>query len=107
VGGADDAGSGVGAALEQLGDLDRVGLVEVRGRLVGDDQFRVGGQRAGECDPLALAAAEAAGGALREFAEADLLQGILRFGACGLGIDAARPEAERDVVAGGQPGDER
>ena len=61
VGGADDAGAGRRAlCASSSATLDRVGLVEVGGRLVGDDQAGVGGERAGERDPLALAAAEAA-----------------------------------------------
>src|SRR5262245_41560342 len=71
VGRADDAGAVAGALGEELGDLDRVCLVEVGGRLVGDDQRRVGGERAGEGDALALASAEAARGTLRQLVEAD------------------------------------
>ena len=41
--------------------------VERRDRLVGDDQARVGGQRAGDADALALAAAEGVREAMHEF----------------------------------------
>ena len=78
---------------EQLGDPDRVGLVEVGRRLVGDDQPRVGGERPGERDALALAAAEPAGRAAVQLAEADLPRGPRL--ACSLACLAFAPRALR------------
>ena len=46
---------------EPLRDPDGVGLVEVGGGFVGDDQRRVGRERAGEGDASALAAGQATG----------------------------------------------
>jgi hypothetical protein len=54
-GGAHDADPGLRSGGEELGNSDRVGLVEVRSRLVGDDQRSVGHRRAGERDAPALA----------------------------------------------------
>ena len=50
------------SAREQRDDLPRALAVEVRRRLVGEDQLRLPGERAGDRDPLALAAGELLGG---------------------------------------------
>src|SRR5512133_2192178 len=64
--------------LQQLGHL-RCGLgVEVAGRLVADDQLRVGRERACDRDPLLLAAGELRGQVVELVLEADQLEVVLR-----------------------------
>ena len=47
--------------FEQIENLGLDGNVECRDGLIGDDEVRVGGERARERDPLLLTAAELAG----------------------------------------------
>src|SRR5919202_697382 len=57
VGGDDEGGAGPGAQVaDQVEDDGTVAVVEVAGRLVGDDDGRAGGQRAGDGDALLFAA---------------------------------------------------
>ena len=49
------------AAEQKLDDLRSGGLVEIAGRLVGDDDRRIGRERARERDALLLAAGQFAG----------------------------------------------
>src|SRR5207248_730078 len=56
------------------------GLVEVAGRLVGEQQARLQNQRPGQCDPLLLAARELAGLVIEAVAEPDDLQHLARLG---------------------------
>ena len=56
VGRADDGGAElVRQVREQAGDEPRIGLVEARGRLVEDEQGRLGRDRARDRDPRGLA----------------------------------------------------
>lgn len=60
MGRADDGGVElVGEVGEQVGDEPRVGLVEARGRLVEDEQGRLGGDRTRNRDPGDLAGRQA------------------------------------------------
>src|SRR5262252_6552883 len=59
------------ASEQELDDLAAGRLVEIAGRLVGDEDGRVGRQRAGERHPLLLAAGELRRIVLAAFAQAD------------------------------------
>ena len=60
--------------LEDRQDLLRGGGVQVAGRLVGEDQRRVGDQRAGDRDALLLAAGQLGGQVVDAVAQPDLAQ---------------------------------
>ena len=65
-----------GCAARRTGRARRRGRcrVEVPGRLVGEDQRRLGDERAGDRDPLLLAAGELAGPVLGAIGEADAVE---------------------------------
>ena len=59
------------AAEQKLDDFAPGCLVEVSGRLVGDDDGRIGGERAGERDTLLLAAGKLGGIMVEPLCEPD------------------------------------
>ena len=74
VGDHHDRAAGAVQLVEQAEDLGGRGRVEVAGRLVGEQQVRLGDQRPGDRDPLLLAAGELARPVLGPVAEADPVQ---------------------------------
>jgi hypothetical protein len=46
------------SSRQQLGDLARVVVIQVAGRLVSENKCRVVGQSSGDCDALLLTAAQ-------------------------------------------------
>ena len=81
-------------------------LVEVAGRLVGEQQARLQNQRPGQRDPLLLAARELAGLVIEAVAEPDDLQHLARLGLglfARLAMDQAR---HRGVLQRGEFGQE-
>jgi hypothetical protein len=56
VGDHDHGRAGRATPLEDVHHRFAVGAVEIAGRLVGEDQVRLGGERAGDGDALLLAA---------------------------------------------------
>src|SRR5262249_15090348 len=103
VRGDDDRGPALGdEAREQVAGRGRARLVEARGRLVEEEQVDVGGEGARDRDPLALAGREAVDRVAEPLLEAD---GAEPF-ACALGRDAAKREAELDVLERGEVRDE-
>ena len=74
----DDGDAGVVEFLEQAHDLDAGAGVEIAGRLVGQDQFRLVDQGAGDGDALLLSAGKLAGMMVAPVAQADFLQRLRR-----------------------------
>jgi len=59
VRGHEDAGTVVGGkAPKQIGDLERQVVIQVRGRLVCNDELGFSGERSGDGDPLSLSGRE-------------------------------------------------
>src|SRR4051794_9734131 len=72
VRGADDGGAvGAGGAAQEIGDGQRVDLVEPRRGLVDEQQAAAAGQRAGDGDALALAGRQAPDALVSTFGKAD------------------------------------
>ena len=78
---------------QHLLDLD---VVEVRGRLVGEEQRRVERERPRDRDPLLLTARQVAGTVVHAVAETDLLEQLGRARAP-LRPRAPSPRAQRDL----------
>ena len=74
VGDEDDRAARAVELAEELEHLAARGLVEVAGRLVGEDQGRVGDQRAGDGDALLLAAGQLGRLVVDAVAEAEPLE---------------------------------
>ena len=74
VGDHDDGDARVVEFLEQPHDLDAGAGVEIAGGLVGQDEFRLVDQGAGDGDALLLSAGKLAGMMVTPVAQADLLQ---------------------------------
>ena len=60
----------------QLDDLRAGGGIQIAGRLVGKQHFRLGDKCARQCDALLFAAGKMLGQVMGAFAQADLAQGI-------------------------------
>ena len=65
-------------ALEEVEDVAARRGVEVAGRLVGEDHRRVGDQRAGDGDALALTARQRVGSAIGQRREPDAVEAAMR-----------------------------
>src|SRR5579859_3257717 len=91
---------------EDLHDLGRRGRVEVAGRLVGQDQSRVGGDGPGDRRPLLLASGHLVGKVVETIAQADRLEGGGGPLAPFAGSDTGIGERELDVGQRGGPGDQ-
>ena len=94
----------VAQGLEQVDDRHAQRGIDHRDRLVGDDQFRVGQQRAGDRDPLQLAAGELVritAAHLRE-RQADLAQGASSAASTSRPSPAPREPAPRQRADSGR-----
>ena len=80
----------------KLDDLAPGRLVEIAGRLVGDDQFRIGRQRAGQRDALLLAAGQFGRIVMQALRQPDCRQFL--FGAAQRVAGAGEFERHRDVL---------
>jgi hypothetical protein len=78
VGDEDDGLAGLVELLEDAHDLFRRARVEVAGRLVGEDDGRIGDQGAGDRHPLLLAPGELRGVMVLAAGEADPREGFAR-----------------------------
>ncbi len=79
--------------------------VEAAGRLVGEDERRVVGERPGDGDALALTARELLGALVEVAGEAEALEQFLGTGAHRPARQAAEPaHRDLDVVADGELG---
>ena len=92
------------AGEQQIDDLRAGGLVEIAGRLVGDQDRRVRRQRARERHPLLLAARQLGRIMVAALAQAD--GGKLARGALLRVLDAGELERHRDVLQRRHGGDE-
>src|SRR5262249_45873227 len=92
--------------LEQGDDLVPGVLVQVAGRLVGQQHVRVLDQGTGDGDALLLAAGQLAGQVLGTVAEADAVQGFARSVVPVVVGCVERDEGGLDVLGGGQGGDQ-
>ena len=81
---------------DDAGANDRVERGE---RFVHQDQLRLHGEHLGECDALALAAAQMAGKAIAEARETEPPQPGVRLGQRPAALHAVQDQAERHVVA--------
>ena len=97
---------GLGEVAEDAQHALDLHVVEVGGRLVGQEQGRVVGQRPGDGDPLLLAARQVAGPVAQALAEADPLEQRHGLGP-GVGpADARGAQRHHDVLDGVEAGDE-
>ena len=88
------------ASRSRLEDLGAGVRVEVAGRLVGEQHGRLADQRAGDRDPLLLAARELRRAVVATLGEADALDH--RLDPVAVGLAAGELEAELDVLLRGQ-----
>ena len=93
----DRLAAGVQAA-EQLEHLVAALGVERAGRLVGEQQRRLVGERAGDREPLPLAAREHAGRVLRLVGEAEQVEQVAGAGLGALARRARDHRGQRDVL---------
>ncbi len=102
----DDDAAGLGEVAEEAQHALDLDVVEVRGRFVGDDQWRVERDGAGDRHALLLASRQVTGPVVHPVAEVDLLEQLLRLAACLPARDAAAAERDDDVVASREARDE-
>ena len=102
--GHDDTGDAPrGGGAQQAHDRLAVHRVERAGRLVGEQEPALADDRPGDRDPLALAARELVGEAVRLLGDAELLQ-CLECGCAGSsGARAVELERQGDVLDSRQP----
>ncbi len=85
---------------EELAELLGVGVVEVAGGLVGEDEVGIVAEGAGDGGALPLSAGEELGGVIGSLGKADLIEELEAFGAGeGIACDAGGHE---DVFEGGE-----
>ena len=84
---------------EEAAEGERGRHVDARGRLVGEDHRRPGGERPGDGDALALPGGEQVDEPVGVLAEADGDEGVDRPLVRLDALDAADREAELDVLA--------
>ncbi len=103
VGDADHGEAVIHQRADDLQHLTHHFRIERAGGLVEQHDRRLHRQGAGDCDPLLLAAGKIGRKPVRAVGEADTLQQLRRPRVrLGLRLVQQPPEAERDVVAGGQ-----
>ena len=104
VGDEDEGGARLAVELgHELDDAGAGGAVEVARRLVREEHPRLVAERAGEGDPLLLAARELRGVVVAAVAQSHPLQQLVGAEAR---IEAAQLEGDLDVLPRGQGGDE-
>ena len=108
VGCDQDRGAEAGDVLEQRRDLPGGLLVQVAGRLVGDQQRRLADHRPRDGHPLLLPSRELVGIVLGAVVEADCVQCVHRplLGLLVGDPEVGHLEREGHVLRGGQPGQE-
>ena len=118
----EDGDAALADAQQQLPELGRLLRVQAGGRLVEQQQLRLGGERAGQLDPALQAIGEAAGRLVRQVREADEVEQLQRTRArrgflprarrASASSEAKKPffirrvPAEQHVVEHGQVGEE-
>ena len=96
----DDGLAAGGQLFEDADDVAAGLLVEVAGRLVGQDQRRVVDERAGDGHALALAAGELVRAMLGAVVEADAIERFERARAALVAVDAGVEQRQLDVLPG-------
>lgn len=106
VGDDDEGGLAFGLeAAEDAVDFVAGAAVEFAGGFVGEEEFGLFDQGAGDGDALLLAAGEGAGAVVEAVAEADLFEQVDGAGAV-FGGDAEGEEGDQDVFDGGEVSDQ-
>src|SRR5215204_5713591 len=104
VGGHYHDPAGLGQLPEQPQHSLDLDVVQVRGRLIGQDQWRIVGEGAGDGDALLLTARQVAWAVVEALAEPEAVQQLFGAGPGLSGWHPGRPQWRLDVVAGGQAG---
>ncbi len=90
----------LGDLVQQPGDLVRRARIQVPGRFVGEDQHRVGEQRARDRHALLLPRRKLVGPVAQSVAQADLLQPLGRLLLSLRAVLAVQKQRQRGVIHG-------
>ena len=102
VRGSNDGDAGGGDVAQELEDLGTGGGIEFTRRFVGDQQWRLVAERAGDGDALLLAAGEFVGSVVGTRAEADEVQQFVGAAVTFAKANTGDAEREFNVLGGGE-----